>query len=181
MYDPTRTSWPTTEQVRLGRSMAELVRFWPGATEGELRAHDRGGAQFALVDESPDLLVLAYRFGDLEWSDAPFQAQRMTTTGAGWPSGGPAAPVVFRTVLVDSRSGRVLSLRHDEWSVAFSNAVRVSVAEQLVVQPDDQAAGQRLDALYDRFRTPLDMVRAVAVAGCRTEAPMTSGASVHFY
>ena len=184
LYDPTRTNYPTKELLRLGRTTHELVRCWPGASDEEIAAHDEGSASFALVDESPDLLVLAYQFGDLEWSDSPFQIHRLTSDDLAWPCGGPGEPIMFRTVLLDSSTGRILSLRYDAWPLAFSNAVRVAVAEQLLHEFSDQRARDRLDALYREYPTPAAMVDSRPAATCKTDGPaMGGGASVavHYY
>ena len=170
--------------MRLGRKVHELVRCWPGATPEEVAAHNDGGAQFALVDEAPDLLVLGYQFGSLDWSDSPFQIHRLTTDDRAWPRGGPDEPLLFRTVLVDSDTGRILSLRYDLWSLKFSNAVRVAVAEQLLHAFSDQAAQDRLDQLHRENPTPEAMVARRAVVRCRTKAPAMGGSSplsVHLY
>lgn len=180
LYAPGRTRWPQTEQVRLGRNVTELMRSWPGATSAEVEAHQHGDAEFALVDETPDLLVLAYRFGNLDWSDTPFQAHRMSAEEPGWPVGGSEDGILLRTVLVDGRDGRVLALRHDALPVNFANAVRVAVAEQLIHPLDDQAAGRRLDALYDQYPTTADMVARRARARCQVQA-RSGPTAVHFY
>lgn len=171
LYDPSRTQWPTTEQIRLGRSVAEVVRFWPGPSASEVRAHERGPAQFAPVDRSPDLLLLAYQYGELAWSDAPFQSHRMSEDLRGWPVGGPVAPLMFRTILVDANDGRVRGIRYDEWSVDFANAVRIAVAEQLAHPFDDQSAGRKLDELYGAYGTPVEMLRAEACSMCAVDQP----------
>ena len=184
LYDPTRTSYPTKELLRLGRTTPELVRCWPGSSAAEIASHDEGGAQFALIDESPHLLVLAYQFGDLEWSDAPFQLHRLTSDDQAWPSGGPSEPIMFRTVLVDAETGRIQSLRYDLWSQGFSNAVRVAVAEQMLHDFADHSAQQRLDALYREYATPEEMVRGRAAVTCTTDGPVLGGympVAVHRY
>jgi hypothetical protein len=183
-YDPSRRSFPTTEQVRISRTLAELVRFWPNPTMDEVAAHDHGAAQFAVVDESPHLLVLGYQLGDLDWSDAPFQAHRMAAGPVGWPSGGPSEGLLFRTILMDSESGIVRSLRYDEWPAEFANVVRVGVAEQLVHDLDDATAGKRLDALYAQYSSPVELFQARAVAVCASEGPAlggSSGVTIHNY
>lgn len=182
-YDPSRTGTDPSERVRLGRSTPELVRFWPEPTVDEVAAHTSGAAHFALTDESPDLLVLAYRFGDLAWSDAPFQAHRLTSDQIAWPSGGPAAGILFRTVLADAGAGTVLALRYDLWSVEFSNAVRVAIAEQLLHEFSDDTAGKKLNALYGAYKNPELMVSERAVATCVSDEPTISGTglSVHHY
>lgn len=184
LYDPSRTATAPGETVRLGRSTPELVRRWQSPTHQEIAMHDEGVAEFALVDESPDLLVLAYRFGDLDWCDAPFQIHRLTTDVQAWPGGGSGSPINFRTVLVDAATGIVRSMRYDLWSVSFSNAVRVAVAEQLLHEASDERAGDRLDALYSEHRTPADMVAKRAGATTRSDNPSmggSTGLSVHHY
>jgi hypothetical protein len=184
LYDPNRTSFPTTEQVRLGRSTAELVRFWSNPSAEEIASHDRGAAHFAMVDESPALLILAYKYGDLDWCDVPYQAHRLTTDNPTWPQGGPAEQIAFRTVLVDADTGVIRSLRYDVWSVEFSNAVRVAVAEQLIHDLDEGDAETRLNAVYAASPTSELMVQTRAVATCSTDGPSMGGDApfaVHFY
>lgn len=184
LYNPARRSYPTKEEVRLGRNIHELVRFWPAPSPDEVAAHESGAAQFALVDEAPHLLVLAYQYATLDWSDSPFQIHRSTTDHQAWPMGGAGSGILFRTVLVDAESGVIRSMRYDKWSAEFSNAVRISVAEQLLYEFDDDAAAQRLAALYDEHRTPAELVRSRATAGCATDGPVIGGdarISMHYY
>jgi len=184
LYNPARTSYPQTEQIRIDRSLQELVRYWPSPTRSEVQAHESGAADFALIDRSPHVLLLSYKFGDLDWSDAPFQAHRMTTSAAGWPAGGPSLGLLFTTVLVDADTGVIRALRIDEWPPEFANPVRVAVAEQLIHDLDDDAAGRELDALYGAYSTPEAMVEAEALTTCRTEGAMAGGArplTINYY
>lgn len=180
LYHTQRTEWPTAEQVRLSRTWCELTRFWPSPEPAEIRAHRSGPAQFALVASTPDVLMLAYQFERLSWSDAPFQASRMSGFD-GWPGEGPSLPVMLRTVLVDSETGVIAAMRYDAWSVELSNAIRVAVAEQMLHEADDAAAGSTLDRLYAEYPSPEAMVRGCAIAASSSEAPeLTPSVVGHF-
>ena len=175
LYDPPHTRFEGREAVRLGRNLHELVRFWPNPDPLECAAHQAGPAEFALIDESPHLLVLAYRFGDLPWCDSPFQIHRHREEDRAWPMGGPDGQLAMRTVLVDASTGVVVSLRVDAWSLAFSNAIRVAVAEQLLHEPRDDEAQERLTALYGKYATPEEMVRERATHTYSTDGPTLGG------
>lgn len=161
-YDPTRSHYPQTEQLRVSDTICELVRFWPSPTWDEITQHQHGEATFALVDEAPDLLLLAHRFGSLEWSDTPFQAHRMTSAPTGVPDVAPGESLTLTTVLVDSETGIIRALRLDALSSAFSTALAEAVAAQLAAPFDDRAAALKQRRLYDRYATPEEMVRGRA-------------------
>ncbi|KRF37368.1 hypothetical protein [Nocardioides sp. Soil805] len=184
LYDPPLTRFESREAVRLGRNLHELVRFWPDPDPMERAAHQAGPAEFALIDESPHLLVLAYRFGDLPWCDSPFQIHRHREEDRAWPAGGPDGQIAMRTVLVDASTGIVVSLRVDALSLGFSNAVRVAVAEQLLHEPNDDEAQRRLNALYDKYPSSEVMARQGATIACSTPEPTLGGTrdlSISYY
>lgn len=184
LYNPARTEYPVTEQVRIGRTICELVRYWPDPTPSEIRAHETGPATFALIAPSENLLMLAYRYSDLDWCDVPFQAHRLTSDLWGWPSLGPENPIALTTVVVDSHTGIVLAFRVDAWTVEFSNAVRVAIAEQLVHDFDDNAAAAQQRTLYEAYESPELLVAGKAVATCQSEAPEyggVNGVTIHRY
>lgn len=175
LYDPPRTTFENREAVRLGRELHELNRFWASPDPAEIFAHTSGPADFALIDKSPHLLVLAYRFGDLPWSDSPFQIHRHRVEDRAWPQGGAEEQIAFRTVLVNASTGRIEALRFDALSVDFSNALRVAVAEQLLREPDEAEAERRLSSLYRRYPTPEAMVAEAAIHRCSTAGPALGG------
>src|SRR4051812_8009229 len=84
LFDPTRTSHRVRDQLRLGHTTQELIRFWDNPEPEEVEAHGSGAARFGLIDGSPHVLVLAYQFGDLPWSDAPFQIHRHSRCEPCW-------------------------------------------------------------------------------------------------
>lgn len=167
-YDPTRNRYTQTEQFRVSEHICELVRFWPSPSRDEVAQHQYGEASFALVDESPDLLVLAYKFGSLDWSDTPFQAQRMTSVPPGLPEREVAEGMTLTTLLVDSETGLIRALRLDALSPSFSWALSRCVLLQLATPFDDAAAGRKLSRLYDRYATTEQMVAERADAVSRT-------------
>ena len=160
-YDPTRNSYRQIEQVRFTPGFCELVRFWHSPSESEIEAH-RGSASFAAVLVSEHLLMFAYRFGSLDWCDAPFQARRLASALQGIPAGDVASPISLRTVLVDADTGHVRAFRRDELSSEVSAIIRGSLAMQLDVPFDDEVAGQHLSTMHQHFSTPEAMVREAA-------------------
>ena len=165
LYNPERTSYPEAEHLRLGPSWCELVRYWSSPSQDEIDQH-RGTAQFAVVEAEPDLLLLAYKFGSLDWSDTPFQAHRMRPDEQGVPVGDPGDELLLTTILVDADTGIIRAIHLSVLSPDVADTLRHAVRAQLNAPFDDTAAGRKLGAIYDRFATPQQMVEGIATAVC---------------
>jgi hypothetical protein len=157
-----------------------LVRFWPSPTRSEISAHD-GSASFAAIVASADLFLFAYKFGSLEWSDTPFQAGRLSADLQGIPAGEPEDPLHLRTVLVDSATGLVSHMRTDIFEGQFAAVMRTAVHMQLEKDFDDAAAGELLKRIYDRYRTPAELVTDCAHEVTHVDGPAFGAVTAFHY
>ena len=90
-----------------GRAEHELVLFYRGVTDREVRSVEGGRAQIALVVEPP-LIVLCYRFGDaIPWSIASYHWRQFARPG---PIGR-GARTGLRIALIDAEDGEVRARR----------------------------------------------------------------------
>ncbi|TIC84437.1 hypothetical protein [Nocardioides sp. GY 10127] len=162
LYDPTRTSWPHTDQLRLGPRLTELVRFVPGVSAEEVHQHRYGPLAMAAVDLRPFQLVVAFKFGEEPWCDTPFEAHRLNADLRGRVRLDDEGCLVLRTVLVDASTGIVQVVRVDRLSRDLSGVLADNVAAQLAAPYDDARAGRLLERVYQRCATSELMVREMA-------------------
>ena len=179
-YDPSGSSYPQTEQVRFTPEFSELARFWPSPSQSEVDSH-RDDGEFAAVLVSEHLLMFAYRFGSLDWSDVPFQIGRLRDADLrGVPEGRLEDPIHLRTLLVDSDTGIIRAMRRDTLSSEVSAIIRGSLQMQLDAPFDDDTAGRHLSTIYEHFSTSEAMVREAAQARCAASRPSTVISETHY-
>jgi hypothetical protein len=119
----------------------------------------------AVVEAEPDLLLLAYKFGSLDWSDTPFQAHRMRPDEQGVPVGDPGDGLLLTTILVDADTGIIRAIHLSVLSPDVADALRRAVRAQLKAPMTTQPPA-RNSAIYARFATPQQMVESIATAVC---------------
>lgn len=170
LYHPERTRWRQTDQLIIASRQVDLVHFWEAPNAAEITSLGAVPSGFALVDESPDLLVFAYKYPGGQWCDVPFQAHRVPTAWQGIPRPAQGYGLGLSLVLVDALTGIVRGLSVVGLSPQFSARLVASVTSQLAKPFDDGAAGRRLNDLYARFPTAARMVaeRADAVFTTRS-------------
>ena len=128
----------------------------------------RGEAEFALIDESP-LLMLCARFGDaIPWISAPFCWHHLPSEERVLP---PAAGsederrIQLQIILIDGDDGSVKATRCVTFSLDFTRALNEAIREQARLPFDPREQERRLKELKRRCPTPHAMV---AYAAART-------------
>jgi hypothetical protein len=88
LYHPERTSWEETPSYQFRGGQHELVLFYRRPSSHEVQEIRKGTARFAFHVEEGVLLVL-FKFGDLNWADSPFSWHLVQSdeTGASRASG----------------------------------------------------------------------------------------------
>lgn len=162
-YHPDRDRWPDgVAQYNYRQGQHELVLFFARPTSAEVLDARRGPAEFALLVDSP-VIVLLYRFGaSIQWSDAPYSwhmvpADQQTipdTTGMQEPR------AVMTVMLVDAADGILRSIRVVSLSPALTAALHLSIRAQAATPWVGQAVyDQRLADIYRRYPRTSDMLR----------------------
>ncbi|MCH9731744.1 MAG: hypothetical protein K0U84_19040 [Actinomycetia bacterium] len=150
-------------QWRLSEDGVELVLLLPHPTDGEVESIRAGRARFALV-AGDHALILAYKFGQMAWSDAPWQACRQTDGTSGLADV-PAGQLAVTVIVVDSATGIVRALRVTVWDSRFAGEVREAIRRQNLNRATERDGAAEIAAFYARHPTPRHLARA---AGAET-------------
>lgn len=166
LYNPDRTSYPETNQLRLTPHFSELTMYLADPTAQEIADVAEGPIQFACLDLAPHLLMFGFQFGTQSWWDSPFEVQRMAADLRGVP-GVPRKPLPFHVTLVDAATGVLLTTRSMHLPTPFAETLRSAIRGQLSDEYDRDVAGRLQSALYEKYSTPEAMFRDMADAVCQ--------------
>ena len=164
LYNPRITRWPETPHLLLdAQAGPELTLFYGSPTAREVEQVRTGRIRFAWID-SDHTAIIAFRIGDLPWSDAPYHPHREKADGRdpGVPGTDDESVLCF-VVLVDADTGIIAAMRMVSWPAEFAGAVRRSVQRLMAAPYSKAATDATLKALYDRYtseqlaRTRTDM------------------------
>lgn len=149
LYHPSRTRWPETAQYNFRAGHHELVLFYADPSKDEVREIAKARCEFALV-ERESAIVLCFRFGSGEWSDAPFSWHLVPERERDLPSADLEAEkrAVLTVVLVDAGTGITRALRQVSWTPAFTRAMHEAIRKQADAPWDDLAFGRAIQSLY---------------------------------
>jgi hypothetical protein len=130
-FRPGRLEWPSGSRYQYTDSGHELILFEHAINENLCNAVGRGPAEFALVVESP-LIVLGYRFGTVvPWSTAPFSWHMQPAAVRGrLPRELPGARALIGITLVGARDGIVHAQRSVTLAPEFSDSLHTAILAQ---------------------------------------------------
>lgn len=168
LYNPGRTTYPETNQLRLTPGFCELTMYLPSPTPQEIADVSQGRLQFACLDLAPHLLMFGFQFGTQQWWDCPFEVQRTASDLRGVP-GVPRKPLPFHVTVVDAATGVLRAIRSFDMPTPFAEALRAAVDGQLSTEYDGEVAGRLQSALYEKYSTPEAMFRDMADAVCHID------------
>lgn len=152
LYNDQRTTWPEAGQYQFRAGGHELLLFWRSPSEREVRDVARGDAEFALY-VAPPLLVFLYRFGRMDWSDAPYSWHLVPAAERTLPEPAHLAEphALLSVVLVDAESGIIRSLRALSMQPAFTAALSLAIRDQAAEPWDTARYDAALAELYRRY------------------------------
>jgi len=146
----------------------ELVLTLHGVESRHVNAVSREEAEFALIDESP-LLMLCARFGEaIPWISSPFCWHHVPSEDRVLP---PAAGsdderrLQLQIVLIDGNDGMVKATRCVTFTLDFTRLLNEAIREQARLPYDPREQERRSKELRRRCPTPHAMV---AYAAART-------------
>lgn len=146
----------------------ELILTLRGVESQHAIAVARGEAEFALIDESP-LLVLCTRFGDvIPWISAPFFWHRLPSEERVLPpvtGSEDERRLQLQIMLTDGDDGSVKATRCVTFSLDFTRILNEAIREQARLPFDPREQERRLNHLKRRCPTAHAMV---AYAAART-------------
>lgn len=138
-YAPGVSRYPECTQYNFRAGAHELILFYGSPSKGEVYAARKGTAEFALALPSPQVIILAHRFGDdLPWSDSPYSWHLVPERERDLPSADleQSMRAQLRVVLVDAATGIVRALRLLTLSPAFTRALHAAIREQAALPFD---------------------------------------------
>jgi hypothetical protein len=160
LYHPNKTNWGDDDRQEwcFSPDGVELLLVYPNVSRHEIREVNQGQAQFALL-AGDHALMMAHRFGELPWSDAPWQAVRQQQrTSVGLP-----IAVVVITVLVEANTGVVRACRATTWDSVFTAAVRAAIRAQVHNRSTDADGLQEITMWQALYRTSDELVDAADI------------------
>ncbi len=170
-YDPEmQLPIPETPHLRITGSHMELAIAYRSPSAAEVREFTYGKIRFAWVD-SEQVAVLAFKLGEMPWADCPFHPKLVVDAGMQPPKLTRGEGKVLPMIFVDGTTGLVAGIRLIGIPADFMTAVAATVERMMSTPYDIKAHDAALDALYDRYRTPAQMVRDRADVTCLGAVP----------
>lgn len=155
-------------EIRITRQGVDFVLAFANPKTHEVKAFQRGNAEFALVPGAHHLMWM-YRFTDpqdsnprhgIPWSDQPWEYHRQAPVEAPAPPGVPGTSFPLQLILVDSATGIVKALRLIGPAVDFADALRAAVSAQAATPHNPAAAAREIQDVYARYPQSTDLLLA---------------------
>ncbi len=148
-------------QYTFFRRQHELTLNLRGVERRHAIAVAMGDAEFALIDESP-LLVLCARFGDaIPWACSTFSWHHMPSNERVLPPEAGSEDerrIQLQVILADGDDGSIKATRCVTFSLDFSRALNEAIREQARLSYDPREQERRFKELKRRCPTPDSMV-----------------------
>lgn len=163
-YAPGVTQFPECAQYNYRAGVHELVLFYGSPSKAEVLAARKGRAEFALALPSPQVIILAHRFGDdLPWSDSPYSWHLVPEHERDLPSADieQSMRAQLHVILVDAATGIVRALRLVTLSPAFTRTLHAAIREQAALPFDGY--DRALREVYARHPSTDSLVARAAI------------------
>ncbi len=167
LFHRGRRKWPCGAEFAFGPGGHELTLFHAGIEPELIDDVRRGPAEFALIVQSP-VIVLAYRFGELiPWEDVPYCWHLQPEFRRVVPAAvvAPEARALLWITLVGAEDGIIHAQRGMTLSPAFTRALHDAIRDQAMGRFDPSDCAAAISRLYPPH---LDTVDRLASAVART-------------
>jgi hypothetical protein len=167
LFHPGIGSWPEGASFACGPGHYELALFHSDVRSDVVDEVRRGPAEFALIVE-PQVIVLAYRFGELiPWQDIPYswhlQPPARQVIPPVVPS--PEARSLLWITLVGARDGIIHAQRGMTLSPSFTHALHKAIRDQAARAFDPEECTVAISSIYLGYPY---MVERLSIAAART-------------
>jgi hypothetical protein len=159
-----RRSWPEGAQFACGPGNYELTLFHPAIRGDLVDEVRRGPAEFALIVESP-LIVLAYRFGEsIPWNDVPYSWHLQTDERRAPPTcaQSPESRSLLWVTLVGSGDGVIHAQRGMTLSPPFTRALHEAICAQAMCAFDPEDCTMAISSVYLNYPATVDRLEIAA-------------------
>jgi hypothetical protein len=166
-FSPGVGSWPEGAQFACGPGHYELALFHAEIRADVVDEVRRGPAEFALIVQ-PQVIVLAYRFGELiPWQDIPYswhlQPPARQVIPPVVPS--PEARSLLWITLVGARDGIIHAQRGMTLSPSFTRALQNAIGDQAAHAFDPEGCTGAISSIYLGYPQTVDRL---SIATART-------------
>jgi hypothetical protein len=154
LYNENRTQWEEGSEYNWRSGIHEIRLFFRNPKPIEVQAVKQGEATFGLLI-SEDVILLAFKFGSIPWSDASYTIHRVPEHERTLPplEIGPNERQLMTIFLVDAGTGMLLAIRQVSLSHDFTVALHKAINEQ-AHRPFDQVIYDRhLHQLYSQYES----------------------------
>lgn len=167
-YIEGKTRWEEAADYNFRGGEHELRLFFNNPNPQEVEMIRFGLSRFALAVTGP-VIWLAFKFGDLPWSDASFsihlvpEAERQPPP----PLTREQQRALLNVILVDAATGIVKVLRAVSFSPSFSNALHKAIRAQWEAGwPGTDVYDQNLTRIMSAYNSG-DIARRLATVTCK--------------
>jgi hypothetical protein len=162
-----RRAWPEGSQFSFGPGGHELTLFLHEIDDDVVEGVRRGPAEFALIVESP-VIVLAYRFGEsIRWNDVPYSWHLQPPSRRFVPASviSPETRSLLWITLVGAGDGLIHAQRGLTLSPPFTRALHEAIRSQAMnaFRPDD--CTQAISRVFLKYPETVDRL---VIASART-------------
>lgn len=164
-YIAGKTSFPEGVEYAWRGGAHTLRLFFARPSAKEKREIRKGLAEFALVVEPPAILIL-FRFGSMEWSDASYSVRlEAPEDQIPPPPVADAERFLCTSLLIDAATGLLEVIRVSTFSHVFTDKLHQAIRDQIAAPFGAEAYHQHVTDLYRANPTSTRLLR-LAVARC---------------
>jgi hypothetical protein len=166
-FRPGMGSWPEGAEFACGPGHYELVLFHAAIRPDVVEEVRRGPAEFALIVQ-PQVIVLAYRFGELiPWQDLPYSWHLQPPARQVIPPvvPTPEARSLLWITLVGARDGIIHAQRGMTLSPSFTHTLHQAICDQAARAFDPEECTVAISSIYLGYP---HMVDRLSIATART-------------
>ncbi len=167
LFHPDHRLWPEGVQFNCGPGHYELVLFHAEIGADLVEAVRRGPAEFALIVE-PQVIVLAYRFGELiPWQDIPYSWHLQPAARQVIPSVVPSSEArsLLWITMVGARDGIIHAQRGMTLSPSFTRTLHTAIRDQAARSFDPEECTGAISSIYLEYPHTVDRL---SIAAART-------------
>jgi hypothetical protein len=165
LFHENRLGWPQGAQFTSGPRCHELTLFQADIGPGHVHDISRGPADFALIVETP-VIVLAYRFGEsIAWTDVPYSWHLQPEFGRAIPSlaSSHEERSLLWITLVGTQDGIIYAQRGMTLSPEFTRALHQAIREQAMSTFDAKECTSAISSIYLRSLGTCDRLEMAKV------------------
>jgi hypothetical protein len=154
LYNANRTRWEEGTEYNYRSNTHEIRLFFKQPKPIEVESVKQGEATFGLM-VSGDVILLAFKFGAIPWSDASYTWHRVPAAERTLPPGEMRLEErqLLTVFLINADTGILLAIRQVSLSHDFTVALHQAIREQSRKPFDQVLFDRQLRKLYSQYHS----------------------------